>query len=274
MTTPRPSRRTSVHHTAWPARPARAGIALDLGSSRTRAWALGRGLILDAPTELPGERGPHRLVQRGAIVDPAGTARMLHRLLGHRVPAAERPLIIITTPVHDRAAYRGAALAALRLLRPRTVLTTTVPRAIAVGAGADLSRPLLIVDLGAHLTEVFLLADGDVVDAHRTPRGTSDLADGTTPRQLTASVVTAVTDMLTRDPTSRTLDALQHGVLLAGGGALRPEITYRLAIQLRVPVRSAPAPHTAAVRGAARLLETARTHPSATGFLPPPQRRR
>lgn len=52
-------------------------------------------------------------------------------------------------------------------------------------------------------------------------------------------------------------------------GALRPEITYRLTGRLPAPVRVVPAPHTAAVRGAARLLEAAHTHPSAAGPVPP-----
>lgn len=64
-----------------------------------------------------------------------------------------------------------------------------------------------------------------------------------------------------------------RGVLLAGGGALRPEFVHRLARRLDVAVKVAPAPDTAAVRGAAELLGSARRHPSSTGDarLPVPE---
>ncbi|MEU3519571.1 hypothetical protein ABZ770_30575 [Streptomyces sp. NPDC006654] len=50
--------------------------------------------------------------------------------------------------------------------------------------------------------------------------------------------------------------ALRRGVLLVGGGALRADITGSLAERLHA--------HTAAVRGAAKLLQAAHAHPSAT----------
>lgn len=55
------------------------------------------------------------------------------------------------------------------------VLTVPSARGIALAAGADLSRPVLVVDIGAPLTEVVLLGDGDVTDARRTALGTGDL---------------------------------------------------------------------------------------------------
>ncbi|NEA63981.1 hypothetical protein [Streptomyces sp. SID12488] len=54
----------------------------------------------------------------------------------------------------------------------------------------------------------------------------------------------------------------RRGALLAGGGALRPDITYHLTGQLHAPLQPVPAPHTAAVRGAAKLLQAVHTHPS------------
>lgn len=71
------------------------------------------------------------------------------------------------------------------------------------------------------------------------------------------------------DRTSVTAGALRRGGLLAGGGALRPEITYPLTARPKAPLRIVPAPHTAAVRGAARFLQAAHTHPSASAVLPP-----
>jgi len=271
MTVIRPPRAGSARHMTSPVCRQCPGIAIDLGSARTRAWAPGRGIILDTRTVTFPGTGTSYPVQRGTIVDPEGTARMLDRLLGRRVPRFGHPVIALTTPVLGGIAYREAARTALQVLRPRTVLTIPTAKAIALGADADPSRPLLIVDIGAHLTEVFLLTDGAVTDAHRTALGTDDL-DYTPCRELTESVVTVVTGMLRRDHTSQTLDALRNGVLLAGGGALRPEITHGLAAQLHVPVRPAPAPHTVAVRGAAKHLQAVHHRSPDADFThtPPP----
>lgn len=226
-------------------------------------------MILDVPTVTFHGGGAVYPIQRGAIVDTPGTARMLDRLLGHRMPRFGRPLLILTAPVLGGVAYRAEARLAVEVLRPRTVLTIPTARAVAAAADADLARPLLVVDIGAHLTEVALLADGAVIDARHTALGTSDLP-GTPlatppPTPITDWVVAMVTAMREQDRTSRTLEALRRGALLAGGGALRPDISHRLAEQLHAPIQPLAAPHTAAVRGAAKLLRAAHAHPSALG---------
>lgn len=265
MTVIRRSSPTPVRHRHWPLCRRCSGIALDLGSARTRAWIAGRGIVLDVPTvTFPGTGAIHP-IQRGTIVDTPGTARMLERLLGHRLPRIGRPLVVVTAPVLDGLAFRTAARTAVEILRPRAVLTVPGARAVALAAGADHIRPLLVVDIGAHLTEVVLLVDGAVTDARRTALGTTDLADGTPPGDITAAVADMVTAMLRQDRTALTRTALRRGVLLAGGGALRPDITRDLPGRLGCAVQQVPSPHTAAVRGAAGLLASAHHHPSVTG---------
>lgn len=289
------ARRGSGRHRPWPLCRQCYGLALDVGGARTRVWTSDRGTVLDVPTAA-GAWAPAR---RGGV-DSAGTARLLDRLFGDREPGAGdsgpgsgrgRPLVIVSGPVLDGVAHRDRVRAAVEVLRPRAVLTVPAARAVAVAARADLSRPLLVVDLGTRLTEVVLLADGAVVDARGAAPGTSDVdgdapgtagvpvstagCDGTVPPAvppaapsaafLVDAVTAMVTAMLEEDRTPQTLDALRRGVLLAGGGASRPEIPYRLSGRLHAPVRPVPAPHTAAVRGAAELLRAAHAHPSATG---------
>ncbi len=254
-------------HRPWPLCRQCCGLALDMGSARTRAWVAGRGMILDVPTvTFPGALHP---IQRGTIVDVPGTARMLDRLLGHRLPRLTRPLVVVTTPVLDGPTYRERARTAVEVLRPRGVLTVPTARAVAIAANADLARPLLVVDIGAHLTEVVLLADGAVFDARRTALGTTDLTCAATSTELSEAIGLMITSMLRQDRTSLTADALSRGALLAGGGALRPDLTWRLAGSLHAPLRAVPAPHTAAIRGAARILQSAHSHPSASGAFPP-----
>ncbi|MFF6779695.1 rod shape-determining protein [Streptomyces sp. NPDC012510] len=252
-----------VRHLPWPWCRQCCGIALDLGSARTRAWMSGRGMLVDVPTVTFGE-GITRPVRRGTIVDTPGTSRMLDRLLGHRLPRLVRPMLILTVPVLGGVAFRAEARVAVETLRPHTVLTVPAARAVAMAARADLSRPLLVVDIGAHVTEVTLLADGAVTDARRAALGTGDLDSLTAPTRITDVVAAMVTTMLEEDGTRQTLDALRRGMLLAGGGALRPDLALGLTGRVHAPVEPVPAPHTAAVRGAAQLLEAAHAHPSRT----------
>ncbi|MGW3564642.1 hypothetical protein ACWDSL_12240 [Streptomyces sp. NPDC000941] len=263
----RPASSPARHrHQPWPLCRQCCGLALDLGSARTRAWMAGRGLILDVPTvTFPGAVHP---IRRGAIVDVPGTARMLDRLLGHRLPRRTRPLVVVTTPVLDGPGYRERARTAVEVLRPRAVLTVPTARAIALAADADLSLPLLVVDVGAHLTEVVLLVDGLVFDARRTALGTTDLSGAGTTAEISEAITTMITSMLRQDRTSFTAEALSRGALLAGGGALRPDLTRRLIGGLHAPLRAVPAPHTAAIRGAATILHAAHAHPSAGGTAP------
>ena len=165
MTLLRRPRAALSRHRPWPLCRQCSGVALDMGSARTRAWVAGRGMIIDVPTVTFPGAGAVYPIQRGSIVDTQGTARMLDRLLGHRLPRFARPVVVVTAPVLDGLAYRTEA---------RTVVEV-----------------------------------------------------------------------------------------------LRPEITCRLADRLHVPLRAVPAPHTAAVRGAAKLLDAAHTHPSTTGTDPP-----
>ncbi|MEU5837042.1 rod shape-determining protein [Streptomyces diacarni] len=253
----------------WPLCLRCSGVALDLGSARTRALVAGRQRVLDVPTVAFPGTSASRPIQRGTIVDTAGTARLLDRMLSRRLPRFGRPLVVLTAPVLDGVAYRNDARTAVEVLRPRTVLTIPTARAVALAAGADLSRPLLVVDIGAHLTEAVLLARGAVFDARRAALGTGDLDGTTTATQLIDAVATMVGAMREQDGTSNTADALERGVVLAGGGALSPGITPRLAEGLGARVTAVPAPHTAAVRGAATLLRSARNHPSLRGTAPP-----
>ncbi|MFI8947198.1 rod shape-determining protein [Streptomyces sp. NPDC053750] len=269
MTVARRPRTGLVRHRPWPLCRQCSGVALDMGSARTRAWVAGRGMVLDVPTVTFPGAGAVYPIQRGSIVDTQGTARMLDRLLGHRLPRFARPLVVVTAPVLDGFAYRNEARTAVEVLRPRSVLTVPSARAVALAAGADLSRPLLVIDIGAHLTEVVLLVDGAVFDARRTALGTRDIDDATPATGIGDAVADMITSMLRQDRTSLTVDALGRGPLLAGGGALRPEITCHLAGRLHAPLRAVPAPHTAAVRGAAKLLQAAHTHPSTAGTDPP-----
>ncbi|MDX3238520.1 hypothetical protein PV392_23090 [Streptomyces sp. ME03-5709C] len=296
----------------WPPARRQAGVAIGLGSVRTRVRVLGRGPVPDVPTvTFPGSgtgSGPESGSGTGAlhpvrhrVVDVPGTARMLDRLLRHRLPRISRPPVVLTAPVSNSVAHRSAARAAVDILRPRAVLTVSTARTVARAAREDPSRPLL-VGIGAHVTETVLLVDGTVTEAHRATPGAADL--GTAPGAaalLVDSLVAAVATYGSRtgrrrrpppwcavscrpavgrraprwstDPSLAQRGGIPLGAHPKGLGADTAGAGRR-ARRLDVTVRVVPAPHSAAVRGAAELLETARRHPSFTGGVGPPARDR
>ncbi|HEY3556888.1 MAG TPA: rod shape-determining protein [Kribbella sp.] len=233
----------------------RHSLAVDLGSARTRVWTPAGRLVVDTRTR----RG---LVSRGKVLDPDG----LRTLVGAAVAGpVRRPRVldaataVVTTPVLCDDAHRDDVHAVLHGLGMTTVVMIDAVKAAAFGAGADLTEPLLVIDLGAQLTEVALLGGGAVVEARRTEFGLEDVR---TVSPIVEVVGDWVLDLLRGPHGPQVVDALDRGVLLVGGGALRPEITYKLGDRLGAPVCPAPAPHTAAVRGAATALESTCRHPS------------
>jgi rod shape-determining protein MreB len=256
------SLRTANRYGGWARYRPPAGLAIDLGSARTRAWIPNHGLIVDAPTISVSRAGISYPVHRGSVTDVVGAAQMLHRLLSDHtsleIPVA---LIVLTVPVLCEQSDREAAITAVEILRPRTTLTIDSVKAAAIGANADLAAPLLVIDIGAHLTEVAVLSDGSVLRASRMSVGTSDVSGTVTTDDLVESIVDLITGLLRHDCAPQVVDALERGPLLTGGGALRPAITYRLARRLSSPVQPAPAPQTAAIRGASAAVLAAGRHP-------------
>ncbi|MFC9593564.1 rod shape-determining protein MreC [Streptomyces sp. NPDC056944] len=239
-------------------RPVR-GIALDIGSSRTRAWAPGAGVFADVPS------GP---VRRGRVTDADSQLRLLRRL------AASAPgdgghdtVVMLTHPVLAGPEERAAAKRIVDALGPVRVIAVDSARAAAAYAAPSGGGPLLVVDLGAQLTEVTLVVDGLVEDARLAEVGLDDLpASGSAPDAIAATTADMVSDMWRHDATGAVRGALRRGVLVTGGGALRLDVTGRLAHLLRARLRLANDPSTSVVRGAGLMLASALRHPA--GALP------
>ncbi|MFC8537757.1 rod shape-determining protein [Streptomyces sp. NPDC057249] len=244
-------------------RGATRGLALDLGSSRTRAWVPGQGVLADT-VHGTGEYGPGRPVRRGRIVDPDSCGRMLARIadraLGER---REDAVIVLSHPVLAGPGHRAAARDLLRALGPSDVIVLDSARAAAACAGPGDGGPLLVLDIGAELTEATLLVDGLVRDARLAETGLSDLAPGEPPTAAVRAVLDMVMAMWRQDPHGALLGALRRGPLLTGGGALRPDVTNRIAVRLGVPVRRTDDPATTVVRGAGLVLSSVLRHATA-----------
>ncbi|MFC5001230.1 cell shape-determining protein MreB [Dactylosporangium cerinum] len=228
-----------------------SAVGLDLGGASTRIWASGHGLLQVGYPGTPRTPG-HGPVVRGRITDPEAMWALLSGLrTGRRRPLPGGAVIVACRPVGSDPqleAVRGLLTAAFE---PARLLFIDTVRAAAIGAGAA-SAPLLIADIGAHLTEVAVLADGVTVAARRRDVGLHDDTDGPDPD---AAVVTAVTDLV-RHVCRQAGDreaiaaAVRGGLLLVGGGAARPRLAARIAGAAGTPVRRPAAPHLAAARGA------------------------
>ncbi|WNI21270.1 rod shape-determining protein MreC [Streptomyces sp. ITFR-16] len=245
------------------------GLALDLGSSRTRVWIPGQGVVADTGSGPDGAHGTGRPVRRGRIVDRESCGRMLARI-AETALGADRgdTVIVLSHPVLAGSGHRAEARELLRALGPGSVVVLDSARAAAAYAGPGDGGPLLVVDIGAELTEATLLVDGRVRDARLAETGLSDLEPGEPPTALVRAALDMVMAMWRQDRHGALLGALRRGPLLAGGGALRPDVTHRIAVRLGVPVRLGDDPATTVVRGAGLVLGSVLRHGSAAPALP------
>ncbi|MET9929960.1 rod shape-determining protein [Streptomyces sp. NPDC006324] len=237
-------------------RPVR-GIALDIGSSRTRAWAPGAGVFADVPS------GP---VLRGRVTDADSQLRLLRRLTaGAPGRDGHDTVVMLAHPVLAGREEREAVRRVVDGLGAVRVFAVDSARAAAAHAAPPGDGPLLVVDLGAQLTEVTLVVDGLVTDARLAEVGLDDLPDpGSAPDPVAGTAADLVSDLWRRDRTGAVRGALRRGVLVTGGGALRLDVTGRLAHLLRARLRLANDPSTSVVRGAGLMLASALRHPTAS----------
>ncbi|MEU0136962.1 rod shape-determining protein [Streptomyces sp. NPDC006296] len=229
------------------------GLAVDLGSSGTRAWVPGLGLVTGGPAGTEG--GVPRPVRRGRIVDAETCARLLGRLADSALGDDREGVLVLSHPVlagREHRALAGEILASVGA--SRTVLLNSAGAAAAC-AGGPVGGPVLVVDLGAELTEAALLVDGAVVDARQREAGLSDLEPRAVAAEVGRDVVDMITSMWRQDRHGAVRGALRRGPLLTGGGAHRRDVTDRITSRLGGPVRIAPDPSTAVVRGAALYVD-------------------
>ncbi|MER5965328.1 rod shape-determining protein MreC [Streptomyces sp. NPDC002057] len=230
------------------------GIALDIGSSRTRAWSPGAGVFADVPS------GP---VRRGRVTDADSQLRLLRRLTAVAPgDGGHDTVVMLTHPVLAAPEERAAARRVVDALGPARVIAVDSARAAAAYAAPPGGGPLLVVDLGAQLTEVTLVVDGLVQDARLAEVGVDDLPEsGGGPDAVVGTAADMVSDLWRQDRTGAVRGALRRGVLVTGGGALCLDVTGRLAHLLRARLRLANDPSTSVVRGAGLMLASALRHP-------------
>ncbi len=235
-------------------------VAVDLGSRTTGLWAAHLGAVIDRTSDAH-TAGP--LVRRGRVVDVDGCVGLLSRLV-HRYPDPVPPggVVVACRPVLATDADQDLTRRVLdAVFAPARLLFIDTVRAAAVGSGAH-AGTLLVVDVGAELTEVALLQDGRVVAARRTEIGTRDLKRGATVDLISDNVLRHVDDMRAGTDVSDLRTAMARGALLVGDGALYPGLAPAISGMLRVRVHRAATPRTAALNGAGLAAMSLLRHPT------------
>ncbi|WP_229070896.1 rod shape-determining protein [Actinoplanes sp. DH11] len=238
-----------------------AAVAVDLGSACTQVWASRQGSVSAATGDSFDVAGG--LVRRGHILDEAGCIALLHDLVRRfPEPIAAGGVVVACRPVQatmtEQYALRRVVSA---VFVPSRLLLIDSVRAAAMGAGAAVGTRL-IVDVGAQLTEIALVDHGRVVAARRIDIGIRDVSLGAPVDLLADIVVRAVADLRGAIGIEELAFPVAGGMLLVGAGGLHPGLSGRLADALRVPVRCAASPRTAAVNGAGLAAMSVLRHPA------------
>lgn len=148
-------------------------IAIDLGTAFTRFYISGRGLIYEAPTATP--------IDRGAVTNMQETTRVLAPIfrLGRRYGLC-RSRAIISHPIDATHQEKGILANVVKLSGASIVVTLPAPLAAAIGAGMDISddHAQLIVDIGDGLTEMTLIKSGKVIWFDVLKKGCADFRLG------------------------------------------------------------------------------------------------
>jgi rod shape-determining protein MreB len=178
-------------------------------------------------------------------------------------PLPVRPVVVACRPVLSSPADQDAIRHVVTdVFAPSRVLLIDTVRAAAMSAGLA-NGALLIIDAGAQLTEAAVLVDGRLAVARRVEAGTHDFDPRDTTQRLAGVICRLVGDIgQTADQSGLVSAALGRGPVIVGDGATRPALIQRIAENLRVPVRAAPAPRLAGLRGAGLAAMAVMRHPA------------
>jgi len=214
-------------------------------------------------------------VERRAVKEAAfGSGARQVTLVDAPLMAAIGAGLPVHRPEGTMVVTLGAGLSEIAVLSLGGVVASTSARV----NGADLDRAIVGLmraehgvliseqtaeDLKLELGSAWPLADAETLDlaAPALDGGTRTVTvTGGDLRHALAEPLRDIVEAIaeTLDATAGLTDAVgDHGIMLAGGGALLPGLDVLLSHELKLPVLAAPAPIDAVVLGAGRCLEDA-----------------
>jgi len=157
-------------------------LAIDVGTTNTRVYARGRGVVTDEPSVLlsrPGGDDPRRggdasrsalvfPVRGGVVVDVPAAAALLDRLVkGARRLGLVRPRALVCTPTDATDGEREALIEATRLAGATVLAVVPEPLAASLGAGLDPASPYarMLVDIGGGVTDIAVIRAGRIISS-------------------------------------------------------------------------------------------------------------
>jgi rod shape-determining protein MreB and related proteins len=258
-----------------PVRSEGPALAIDLGSARTQIVVPGIDGVVDEPTHVActstGEaiaaghdawlataEGRGRLqspVRGGVVRDPVSCVHMLRILLsksGADLALHPDVTLSVAATAHGRDASVLAAVVAS--VTGGRVFPIEAGLAASIGADLDIAQdvPRLVCDVGAGVTEMAAVANGQVIAsvATRLELGAYD----TRSEQALRLVERLLRRTLEALPDGAAGDAAAGPLLLVGAGALRSDLIARLGARCRMQVLVPVKPREVVARGLARIL--------------------
>ena len=165
-------------------------IGLDLGTSNTRIFIKGKGIVLRAPTvvtvdkvkdivvatgseakkmigKTPSNMEAYRPIRNGVVADFDVTAMLIHEYLvrTESLSLFNRPVVLVSTPEGCTEVERLALENAIFAAGAKAVGTVKSSIAAAIGAGLKINSPrgCMIVDIGGGMTQVAVISSGGIV---------------------------------------------------------------------------------------------------------------
>lgn len=179
-------------------------IGLDLGTSNTRMYVKGKGIILRSPTvvtidkerekvvaigreakmmigKTPSHMEAYRPIRNGVVADFEVTTLMLREYLvkTESLSLFNRPVVLVSIPESCTEVERLAVENAIFAAGAKAVGTVKSSIASAIGAGLRINSPrgCMIVDIGAGMTQVTVISSGRTIRSRAIKLG-GDRFDG------------------------------------------------------------------------------------------------
>ena len=165
-------------------------VGLDLGTSNTRMFIKGKGIVMRSPTvvtveknkdmvialgseakkmigKTPSNMEAYRPIRDGVIADFEVAAMMIHEFFvrNEALSLFNRPVVLVSTPENCTEVERLAVENAIFAAGAKAVGMIGSTMAAAVGAGLRINSPrgCMIVDIGGGMTQVAVISSGCVV---------------------------------------------------------------------------------------------------------------
>ena len=165
-------------------------VGLDLGTSNTRMFIKGKGIVLRSPTvvtvdkhkdsvvalgseakkmigKTPAHISAFKPIRDGVVAEFEATVLMLHEYFVRKevISLFNRPVVLVSAPENCTDVERRALEDTIFEAGAKAVGIIPSPIASAIGAGLNINSPkgCMIVDIGAGMTQISVISSGRIV---------------------------------------------------------------------------------------------------------------